>query len=433
MRLLYVIHSFPPRSSGGSDIACQRVCAWMAAKGHEVHVLTRLGDDDREYGAIEETRQLGFTVHWINRTYARVQRFEDCYVDTVVEKAFVGLLDRLEPDIVHFQHLTHLSLRLPEIAKARGFKVAFTLHDYWLFCQLGQLLTKDLERCSGPRAGKCMKCCADQLFSSPTRERVAELGPLHPKTVLPHLRARREMSRRLQLGKRQWRAVDLFISSSDYLRDWFVRLGMPPGKIITLDNGYDLDQFAGVPPPRSEAPLRFGYIGTLIPSKGVHVLVEAFRRVRGEAELKIHGGYTVFHAGHEDYLEKLHATAEGDPRIRFEGAYELERVAEVMAGLDVLIVPSIWYENSPLTIHEGFLAGRPLITCAIGGMKELVKHGENGLLFEPENPADLAGQIQRLVDEPSLVPELAKPGRLLSNDDVGRRLVEIYRGWSVAS
>lgn len=418
MRLLYVIHSFPPESRGGSEIACHRVAVDMAESGHDVHVLTRIADEDAEDGLVRVTEENGVTVHRVNRTYRNFAGFEATYASPMVESLFERMLRDVRPDLVHFHHLTHLSLRLPTIAKAHRLPVVFTLHDYWLFCQLGQLLTIDQERCSGPRPGRCARCCSNELFP----------GPRAGGTVPPwrHLRGLLRMRKRLRLGRRQWRSVDLFLSSSDYLRGWFLSLGMPEQQIVTLDNGYDPSQFESVPPVRPDGRLTFGYIGNLIPSKGIHVLVDAFQRVEGAARLEVHGAYSVYHPGFEDYEKQLRASANHDERIRFEGSYEPMRAAEIMARLDVVVVPSIWYENSPLTIHEAFLARRAVITSGMGGMKELVEHEKNGLLFVPEDPVDLARQIQRMVDDPSLVDRLAVGGPVLAIGDLTSRLEETY-------
>ena len=424
MRILYVIHSFPPESRGGSEIVCQRVAVDMAMAGHEVHVLTRIADDDAREGEVRVSEENGVTVHRINRTYKIAASFEETYANSMVERSFAQMIQDLRPDLVHFHHLTHLSLRLPTIAKNHGLPVVFTLHDYWLFCQLGQLLTIDLKRCAGPQPGHCLRCVSRQSGQQSMPEGSA--SKFGPRAVLRYLRGWLRMKKRLRVGKQQWKAVDLFLSPSDYLRGWFVKLGMPEHKIITLDNGYDLQQYASVPPVKSNRRLTFGYIGNLIPSKGVHVLVDAFLRVKGAARLEVHGAYSAYHPGHEDYVERLHASAIDDDRIHFEGSYEPEQAADIMARLDVVIVPSIWYENSPLTIHEAFMAKRPVITAAMGGMSELVTHGKNGLLFAPEEPADLAKQIQRMVDDPSLHKTLAIGGPVLAIRDITLRLEEIY-------
>ncbi len=92
--------------------------------------------------------------------------------------------------------------------------------------------------------------------------------------------------------------------------------------------------------------------------------------------------------GWESYGRDLRPMAT-NPSIAFMGSFANDQVADVLSQIDVLVVLSIWYENSPLTIHEAFMAGIPVIASNIGGMAEHVHHMENGLLFEVGDPADL--------------------------------------------
>ena len=82
--------------------------------------------------------------------------------------------------------------------------------------------------------------------------------------------------------------------------------------------------------------------------------------------------------------------------------------AVFLAEVDVVIVPSIWYENAPLVIREAFLARRPVITADFGGMREWVRDGVNGLLFQPRNVDDLRQKINRFITEPDLVTQLSQ-------------------------
>ena len=93
--------------------------------------------------------------------------------------------------------------------------------------------------------------------------------------------------------------------------------------------------------------------------------------------------------------------------MRFAGAFDRSRVHEVYEQMDVLVVPSLWLENSPLVIHEAFMAGVPVVGARIGGIPGLVEPGVSGLLYEATSAADLASALQRFIDRPALVAELA--------------------------
>ena len=117
-----------------------------------------------------------------------------------------------------------------------------------------------------------------------------------------------------------------------------------------------------------------------------------------------------------------------NPHINFHGGYHYEEISQVLANIDVLVVPSVWYENSPLAIHEAFLAGIPVITSNLGGMAELVKDGQNGLLFEPGNAADLNEKLYRFIDHPELIEQLASnPMKVSSIQEDAKKLKELYK------
>ena len=152
--------------------------------------------------------------------------------------------------------------------------------------------------------------------------------------------------------------------------------------------------------------LRIGYVGTLVWHKGVHVLIDAMRLLKAtRCELKIFGSLDVF----PDYAADLRRRAEGLP-VHFMGSFDADRAHAVYAGIDVLVVPSLWLENSPLVIHEAFAAGVPVVGARIGGIGGLLRDGWNGLLYEPRSSSALAAALRGLIDRPERVKEFA--GRL---------------------
>jgi len=127
------------------------------------------------------------------------------------------------------------------------------------------------------------------------------------------------------------------------------------------------------------------------------------------------------------YVQELQQLAGTDQRITFHGRFDNSRVATILADLDVVVVPSIWYENSPLAIMEAQAAGTPVITAHLGGMAELVRDGIDGLHFQPGDASDLARQLQRLLDHPDLLLQLrAQIDPPRSIDQEMADLLELY-------
>jgi len=149
-----------------------------------------------------------------------------------------------------------------------------------------------------------------------------------------------------------------------------------------------------------------------------HVLLDAVRRLANDTyELQIHGDEKVF----PDYVADLRRRAEGMP-VRFMGRFDQAQAMAVYGGLDVLVVPSVWLENSPLVIHEAFQAGVPVVGSRIGGTADLVTDGVNGRLYDPASPADLAAILSSLVDNPEQLAAWAvalPPVRTVEDDARG--------------
>lgn len=447
MRIAQVIHVFLPQSTGGSEIYTYGLSQELA-KRHAVSVFYRIGDPQlEEYALITDTYN-GLPVVKVNNTFKGCDSFRGCYRNDLIDSRFDEFLDRVRPDVVHFHHLTCLSTNLIRVVKKRNIPVVFTLHDFWLICQRGQLVTTDLTLCHGPRPVECLRCLAAQF---PLNARGHKAAPFHRqaqtvigkepsklKTLVRRLSGLRTtlflMTQREALDQinERWRhvtevcgLVDLFIAPSRFLRDRFIEQGIPSGKILFSKYGHQDSRFAGLAKRPSDR-LRFGYLGTLIPTKGVHVLVEAFNRMApAEAELNIYGHFVPY-GGFEDYPDLLQGLVR-DPRIRFMGGYQHGDVAGILTEIDVLVVPSIWYENSPLTIHEAFLAKTPVIASDIGGMAELIQDGVNGLLFRTGSAGDLCKQMERIIRQPDLIGKLsANIGPVKTMEEDALEIEHIY-------
>jgi glycosyltransferase involved in cell wall biosynthesis len=241
-------------------------------------------------------------------------------------------------------------------------------------------------------------------------------------TVLDEKNALREIRRRTAAVQQTLSAVDVLIAPSHFLRDRFIEFGVAADKILYLDNGFDLTPF-GAFPVRSRAHERvvFAYVGTLVEHKGVHILIEAFNRLSPTAAaLRVYGNLEVFPA----YTARLRALAT-HPGISFAGGFANRDIGRILAEVDALIVPSLWFENSPLTIHEALLAGVPVIASNIGGMAEYVTDGKTGLLFEVGDVDDLYDKINWFCHHRQAFTTMPRPV-YSSIIDHTRELVRIY-------
>lgn len=197
--------------------------------------------------------------------------------------------------------------------------------------------------------------------------------------------------------------VDLFISPSHFLRNFFIRHGLPEDKILFLDNGFLLPDIKKTESPQK--PIRFGYIGTWIPPKGVDIALKAFQGIDpNQARFIVHGFFPGYD-GFEHYEDELKALA--GPAVEFRGKYNPQDVYQLLEEIDCLIMPSIWWENSPMTIHEAFAAGVPVITADVGGMAEQVRHG-GGATFKHRDPQSLRAVLDEIISNPGMLSLMQK-------------------------
>jgi glycosyltransferase involved in cell wall biosynthesis len=211
--------------------------------------------------------------------------------------------------------------------------------------------------------------------------------------------------RQAYLGERLER-VGAIISPSHFLRDIYVQAGIPGDRIIVSRQGnaiIDRGLHHGFR-KKPTGKLRAAYLGQIIELKGVHEPVEAARLIRdSQLEVKIYGDATRA----TGYAEWLRAAIGSDPRITLAGQYAgIDGLSDILAEADVIVVPSLWDENSPGVLLEAFALKTPAIVSGFGGMAELVQDGASGLHFRLGDPVDLAGKLQLLLDSPETLKQI---------------------------
>jgi glycosyltransferase involved in cell wall biosynthesis len=203
-------------------------------------------------------------------------------------------------------------------------------------------------------------------------------------------------------------AADLRIAPSRFLRARYLDTGaFDPRDFVYSPNGLRSGDggCSAAGPGGVRAPVRFGFVGALVWYKGVEVLLEAFARLpTGSAALAIHGAFDPQHDAHHRRLEEL-----AGPGVRFHGRFDNARLREVFEGIDALVVPSVWYENAPITIQEAFLCRTPVLAGDEGGMAELLEGG-GGLTFRTGDAGDLARVMGALAREPERLVAIAAAG-----------------------
>jgi glycosyltransferase involved in cell wall biosynthesis len=403
LRILQVIHDYLPLHSAGSEIYTANLCRALVSAGHEVAVFTCEERRDLPQYELLEREYDGIPVY--EAIYNRIYHdLSEQWNDPQMARVFESVLDRFKPDVVHVQGLQFVGgVSSLEAAAARTPVVLMTLHEYWWLCSRAGLMF-DLKgnACEEAVPSACALCVDAYPID---RERWSDAA--HGNSY-SELGDRRWFARALEGRKADMDAayahVDRFIAPSRFLARRFEGAGMPPEKLVVADYGFPEP---GARPTRAPAgsPLRCGYVGTLSDYKGVETFaraVELSGLSSEHLEARIYGHLDWF----PDVASRLAEIAERTPSLLLEGPFSQEEREAVFAGFDVLVVPSLWWENSPLTIHEAFQRGVPVLTSDRGGMAELVAGG-GGLTFPPGDAEALAGLLKELCKQPSRVDQLA--------------------------
>ncbi len=417
MKIVMAAHGFPPENEGGAELITY-FQARELIKHHQVTVIHRINHPDRPEYQVNETTIDNIKRITINNTFKERPNFRWFYRNPNIDNILQSLLDKEKPDIVHIHHLTGLSTGFVQIAKDAGAKTVFTLHDFWMLCPRGQRLKPDLTWCNNIIESDCADCVAGWM-----------IPPLPGKQQLPDKLKRltsttRTLAAKL-LGKRRINAavdamwarnmemmtvlesVDILTVPSNYLRSEFIAAGIAENHILRIPYGMDSERFLNLPERTSDptGKLRIGYIGSLIPSKGVHLLIDTVIRLpENTARLDIYGE-AIPYDGFPNYQNDLRRQAADRTNIRFHGGYSNREIGEILSQIDVVVVPSLWPENSPLTIQEAFLAGVPVIAANLGGMKEWLEKG-GGLLFNSGEVDSLADALLSIIENPQQLESL---------------------------
>jgi len=379
MRILYVVHQFYPDSSAGTERFLLSLANAVQRSGHYAEVVTYSMKDSSELRPTGTVLLRYYVYKHIPVTAVRHPRL--CVdVNTAVEDPAVRSFARQHLangryDIVHIVHPMRMS-SFATVAHEQGVPYVMTLTDFWTICPKITLQTTCGSLCSGPQSGDACAQFCPELNSASVKSRLAAI----------HAIVRR---------------ASMVISPSE-IASALVQNEFPDIPITVVPHGLCLRVFSAQRKQyEPDRHITFGYCGGLAPHKGVHLLIEAFRSLNtNTAHLHIYGAAA---PNERNYAHRLHKLAGGDERIVFCGDYSIEDVGRVFQSIDVLVIPSVWYETYSFTLHEAFASQVPIIASDIGVLGEKIKEGLNGLKFPVGDAAALAGKLKLIIETPTLL------------------------------
>jgi glycosyltransferase involved in cell wall biosynthesis len=368
MKPLFVSALYHPNCVGGAEKVVHTIAEGLVHEDHQPVVVTT-----QEAASDRVAHVNGVKVYYVGLKnlywpHAREERSAlakavwhgiDAY-NAPMARAVGRVLDVERPDIVHTHSLTGFSCAVWNQVKSRRLPLIHTLHDYSLMCPKTSMF-KQARNCQG-------QCTACALYTS--------------------------------ASKRLSHKVDHVVGVSRFILERHLACGYfqhgPQARVI-------YNALAGRPAPergrgQSGGPLRLGYVGQLIATKGIGELVRQMAQWQpSQCELVVAG------KGSAKYEALLREWAPHN--VRFLGFVDPD---EVYRSIDALVVPSLWEEPLGMIVPEAYMHGVPVIVARRGGLPEMVDEGRTGLVYDPLQPGGLRAAVNAIAQDAALRQEMRK-------------------------
>jgi glycosyltransferase involved in cell wall biosynthesis len=415
VKVAFFVHCFFPQHFYGTETYTLCLAKQYRAAGHEVVVVAAIFQGEPSAGAvISRYDYQGIPVVCIDKNRIQHTRVRETYYQTDMRPVLEQVLREIQPDLVHVTHLINHTAALLEVAQQLDIATYATFTDFFGICLNNKLEAANGDLCPGPSKSRlnCVACHvkdASRNVNSPPWMRSAT-SPRSAQGVayianlarqLPGLRGG-TVDRMIEDVKlRPDALLELYngvykgaVAPTRFLQTAYASNGIavPMAQICF---GVDIDRR---PKPQRSADHRpvIAFIGQIAPHKGTDLLLKAFQRLpRGTAELRIYG------SGVQDpgYMQLLQGI-EQSCTVIFKGTFAAEQQADVFQEVDLLVIPSRWYENSPLVLLNALATHTPVLVSDVPGMTEFLDEGRNGFSFERGSVDDLSAQLARLVADP---------------------------------
>lgn len=443
MRILLTANGYPPSENGGVETYTFNLAHQLVRRGHSVHILSRMTDFDRSDLSVRREIIDQIEITRIINDFKEITRFDETYRNAAIEKTFQNILADEKPDLVHYNHLLGLSVHLPEISAAAGIPSLYMIHDFWLCCARINLVDWLSRQCPGPlQGGDCLTCMTAGIapIKANLLRRLKEAIPFHWRQTLRRNLLQQgsnsyllkmhpqDFSSKQSIGKQSVLQCDRILAPSEFVRRVFTDNGYPAERMEVLPLGIDQPAPAVETPAKEEsATIHFGFIGSLLPSKGLDTLLNAFTQLsRPEARLLIFGDDR---KAAPEFRSLLDQKIGSDSRIKYLGPFNQDQRTGVYRQIDVLVIPSRQPETFSLVAREALVHGKPVIAVQAGALTEIISPGANGLFFPPDDVDALVGCMQQVCVDPTWLLSINVRDResIPLIEEHTARIEEIYR------
>ena len=370
-----IAHTHPSVTKGGAEIAAYALYEGLRRIGADAIFIAACPANDRKKLMLGSDREFVVVVDPL--------RYDHLYqlASADVWRQLKTILVQQQVRVANFHHYLNIGVNtLRALASETDIPYTVTLHEFLAICNHhGQMVTHPARRlCEQATPTGCATC-----FPEFSRQQFVMRRNLIQSALLP---------------------AAGYISPSHFLADRMIAWGLPREKFVVIENG-----LRHVPKRETRSrsfvegsPWTFGYFGQITPFKGGDVLLDTIDLLAKQPDIdkkiriKVHGNLI---GQSPEFLNRFNASFAKHGFTTYAGSYDNADVRSLMASCDYVLVPSTWWENSPVVIQEAYAAGRPVICTGIGGMAEKVPNRRSGLHFRLNDPADLARVMGEAADE----------------------------------
>jgi glycosyltransferase involved in cell wall biosynthesis len=419
MKITLTVHQFFPEWQTGTEVLTRDTAKRLIARGHEVEVWTACPEPCPDGALYDFYEHEGIPVHryYPNRIAESADSDFVCaeYENHRFSDLFARHIRCRRPDIVHAFHLYRLTCSALNVASNAGAVTVYTPTDFWAVCPAVQLLKSDNQLCLGPTHNSLN--CVEHLggikiprFAKPLPSKMLQMGAGLLAQCSSKYRDSfcrfRSLLGRIQYQRENLSKIDAILAPTHLMERVFIHNSISRKRVLYQTYGIDTDHFNPQEQKNKSDRFRVGFIGTLIQHKGAHILLQAVKELPSgmPIDVRIYGHQMYY----PDYVQYLKSIANNDPRICFCGTFPNHEIGSVFSNMDVLVIPSIWYENTPLVAYSAQATRTPIIASNLGGLSEVISHEVNGLLFSPGDYRSLARAILRLAQDRQLLYRLAQ-------------------------
>ncbi|MGQ9637680.1 MAG: glycosyltransferase [Thermodesulfobacteriota bacterium] len=439
MRILQVSHGLPPQEKGGVEIYTFYLSKALTRLGHSVTIFCREENPEREEFSLREEWLDGLRVVRVVNNLKKIYDPKVYYENRYFDEIFTNILRSLKPDVIHFQHFIALSGNLIHLAKASGFRTLLSIHDFFILCHRINLMDREGRLCEGPLYGLNCYTCLEDYFPRRILSKRAEIF-LTLKDLLPFWAIKwtkrffispkfisqqgYEVFHRYRYMFEVLKKVDLILLPSSFVLRMYLRYYKKLKKKMELIPWGIEPLNPSLKTKMDEQKIRFCYYGSILPHKGIHLLIEALKRLPHERiHLTLYGSQTDWNAS---YYQRLKESSDGLP-VEFKDSFDRSLLSEILKNQDVVVLPSICPETFSFVIREANAMGIPVIGSRIGAIPEAIRDGMNGFLFQPGNIKELTERMLKFIENPKLIFELRRRmKRQKTMEEHASELVNLY-------